>query len=308
MRLVAFLATAATVAVAAPLGLYGIQDNGSSSAGALSLIDVTTGAIASIGEGLPMEAVAQEVSTIDGSSEVYYVIGYNMSSYSPNVVGISLATGSVLSSAPISFTEQGFIGVGQNIAWAPDTNAIIASGQNAKGDHLYGYVDPVSGNFTQRAIVQCGDKCDDVMAGPADYAPDTHVFVAQLGTLGSDPAIDFIAVNMSSGKPAPKPDCGGLETLDYDRKSGSFYGIGLQVRFSRRSMLGLASFESVTAACLAQVSPTVQRTLVKMTPDASSCSVVGIIPDYFMIGAGVSAIDETAGILYWISGELPSSC
>jgi hypothetical protein len=250
MRIFVVIAIA-VAATAAPLGLYGIQDSGSSSAGALARIDVSTGAMSSLGGGLPMEAVAQEVSTIDGSSEVYYVIGYNMSSYTPNVVGISLATGSILSSAPISFAEEAFIGVGQNIAWAPDTNAIIASGQNSKGDHLYGYVDPATGNFTQRAIVQCGDKCDDVMAGPADYAPDTHVFVAQLGTLGSDPAIDFIAVNMSSGKPAPKPDCGGLETLDYDKKSGYFYGIGLQVH-RKAAEVKFSALRScwVIAACL----------------------------------------------------------
>ena len=82
---------------------------------------------------------------------------------------------------------------------------------------------------------------------------------------------------MSSGNVYSTADCDTVETLDYDKASGYFFGIGL-----------------LTA-------PSVQRALVRLTPDAKTCSVVGVIPDYFMIGAGVSALDESSGILYWVA-------
>lgn len=82
---------------------------------------------------------------------------------------------------------------------------------------------------------------------------------------------------MSSGALYTAADCGGVETLDYDPVSGAFYGVGLRA------------------------SPSVQRTLVRLAPDARSCSVVGAIPDYIMIAAGVSALDSTGGVLYWVA-------
>lgn len=82
---------------------------------------------------------------------------------------------------------------------------------------------------------------------------------------------------MSNGDVYATPDCNTVETLDYDSTSGSFFGIGLQL------------------------TPTVQRTLVKLSPDAKSCSVVGTIPNYVMIAGGMSALDSNAGVLYWIS-------
>ena len=78
---------------------------------------------------------------------------------------------------------------------------------------------------------------------------------------------------MSSGGLYSTVDCDSLDTLDYDKASGAFYGIGLLT------------------------SPQVQRVLVRLSPDAKACNVVGAIPDHFMIAGGVSALDEGAGIL-----------
>ena len=82
---------------------------------------------------------------------------------------------------------------------------------------------------------------------------------------------------MSSGDVYTTSDCGGLETIDYDAGSGAFYGIGLRT------------------------SPAVERTLVRLSSDARSCAVVGAVPGYIMIAAGMSALDESAGVLYWIA-------
>jgi len=135
----------------------------------------------------------------------------------PNIVGVSLATGKVVSNAPIGLAEDSFIGVGQNIAWEPDTGAVIASGENAAGDHLFGLVDPITGKLTPRAQLNCTEpKCLPVMAGPADYAPDSKIYLTQLGT---STEIDFLAVNMTSGGLYSTPDCDTLETLDFDKAS-----------------------------------------------------------------------------------------
>lgn len=61
----------------------------------------------------------------------------NATTNTPNLVGISIATGSVVSAVTLAFSESSFVGVGQNIAWEPDTGGIIVSGQNAAGDHLF---------------------------------------------------------------------------------------------------------------------------------------------------------------------------
>lgn len=87
------------------------------------------------------------------------------------------------------------------------------------GDHLFGVVDPATGRFTQRAELNCTEpKClpvrtfpimpdqgpptphpyptPQVLGSPADYAPDSKVYLTQLGT-GDN--IDFLAVCASEG-------------------------------------------------------------------------------------------------------------
>jgi len=93
--------------------------------------------------------------------------------------------------------------------------------------------------------------------------------------------IEYIAVNIDSGKVAQLPWCGDAETSDYDLVSKSIYSIGLIIDSS-------APGGAV-------------RTLVQTKSDASGCSVVGNVTGYWIISMGVSAIDTDQRVLYFLS-------
>ena len=91
--------------------------------------------------------------------------GYDATAHAANLVGISLVSGEITSKVPLGFAEDGLVGVGQNIAWEPDSGAVAVSGENAAGDHLFGVVDPSTGKLTQRAQLNCTEpKCLPVRA------------------------------------------------------------------------------------------------------------------------------------------------
>jgi hypothetical protein len=76
IKLVAALATPRGIA-----GLYGLANTGSGAAGPLVTIDVSTGFMTPVGGSLTGELVAQELSALDVTMQIYYVIGTRVASY-----------------------------------------------------------------------------------------------------------------------------------------------------------------------------------------------------------------------------------
>lgn len=93
-----------------------------------------------------MEGDAQQLSTLDGSKGIYYLLGWNfttqvrkdgaaarvhnaavqpyatcaaalLSLQVPNLISIDINSGTVLHDVPLPFVEGGFVGVGQQIAF-----------------------------------------------------------------------------------------------------------------------------------------------------------------------------------------------
>jgi len=270
------------MSLAAPTaGLYGLSENANTGQLFLVNIDPKTGKQTTVGKFIASESQAQAVATIDDKNGIYYILGFD--GKAPNIMGIDVTNGAVVSEAEIpAFASETFVGVGEGIDWEPDTGAIVVAGQDNTQSWSIGLVNPKTGDFSVKAYVNNSEgKYDPVMGSPSVYTTDQRDFVMLLGVLKPTPSIEYIAVNLDSGKVAQVPWCGDTETSDYDLVSKSIFGIGLIV--DRKAPGGAV------------------RTLVQVKSDASGCSVVGNITDYWIISMGVSAIDTDNRVLYFLS-------
>jgi hypothetical protein len=279
--LLLLLLQAATLCAAVNAGLYGLSESATTGQLFLVNIDPKTGKQTTVGKFIASEAQAQAVATIDDKNGVYYILGYD--GKAPNVMGIDVTTGAVVSEAEIpAFASEAFVGVGQGIDWEPDTGSIVVAGQDTTLSWSIGLVDPITGKFVQKAFLNNTEgKYDPVLGSPSVYTTDQRDFVMLLGVLKPTPAIAYMAVSLVDGNVAQMPWCGDTETTDYDLQSKSIYGIGLIID-------PLAPGGAM-------------RTLVQVKSDASSCQVVGNVTGYWIISMGVSAIDTENRVLYFLS-------
>jgi len=262
-------------------GLYGLGEDPSSGQLSLVSIDPKTGQQTKIGKFIASEAQAQAVATVDDTNGIYYILGYD--GKAPNIMGLDINTGAVVSEAEIpAFATETFVGVGEGIDWEPDTGSIVCAGQDTTMSWSIGLVNPQTGDFTLKGYLNNTEgKYDPVLGSPSVYTVDQRDYVMLLGVVKPSPNIEYLAVNLDSGKVAQMPWCGDTETTNYDLKTKAIYGIGLTID------------PDAPAGAV--------RTLVQVKSDASSCMVVGNITGYWIIEMGVSAIDETNRVLYFVS-------
>lgn len=265
---------------AVPSGLFGLNLD---SSGHLSLVEVNpkTGAQTVLGSFLKGEGLAQGLATIDEKNGIYYILGFD--GLRPNIVGIDITAAKVVSKAEVAvFATEPLIGVGQGIDWEPDTGAVVAAGQDKTKSWTIGLVNPKNGSFTRKAYLNNSEGTyDPVLGSPSVYTTDQGDFIMELGVVKPTPNIEYLAVNLKSGKVAQLPWCGSTETANYDLTSKSIFGVGLIV--DPDAPMGA------------------RRTLVQVKSDASACTVVGNITGYLMINGGISAIDTENRILYFVA-------
>jgi hypothetical protein len=77
---------------------------------------------------------------------------------------------------------------------------------------------------------------------------------------------------MTSGHTGSFPDCGDLQTINWDNARGAFVGIGLY--------------------------PNKTRTVVAMDAVTGFCDILGSVPGYFYIMAGQAGLDASTGALW----------
>jgi len=270
-----------TVGEAVSAGLFGLSVDPNSDQLFLVRIDPKTGKTTTIGKMIASEAQGQAVATIDNKNGIYYILGYD--GKAPNIMGIDTSNGAIVSEAEIpAFAVEAFVGVGEGIDWEPDTGAIVCAGQDVTLSWSIGLVDPKTGDFTLKAYLNNTERMyDPVLGSPSVYTTDQRDFVMLLGIVTPTPGIDYLAVNLDSGKIAQMPWCGTTETVDYDLETKSIYGIGLIIDPGQPGGA--------------------MRTLVQVKSDASGCGVVGNVTGYWIISMGVSAIDTENRILYFLS-------
>ena len=273
LRALAALAAASAAAAAAPAGLYGL----SAATGLIRIFD--NGTTVAVGPSLGSKyAQAQGLSTIDVAGALYYSILYDLSTSKPMLVGLSLATGAVASAIPVPFAEEGFIGVGQWLAFQGPR--VIVGGQNAAQLHLVGTIDPVKGGYKQLTTLNA--TLLDVLGGcHAAYVKSSDEVLIQLGTQ-NPPAINVYAIDATTGavRVDVMTDTANIVTLSYDATTDVVVGLGIQVAGGK-----------------------LQRTISSLDPKSLKVTTIGKTSVEVIESGGISAYNTVSKGLYWIGDK-----
>jgi hypothetical protein len=223
-------------------------------------------------------------STFDSNDSLFFFIGANTSfnPVQPFIVGLDVASGQPFTSAPLpAFTEGGFVGVGQALAYCAASSRLVGIGQGPDGTHLVGFIEPESGAWELLASISSNYSVD-----PTTPAVCSDAAQAVLLVLGSpDGANQLIfAVDINTGAVSAVvedfPDGHDLQTLAQDPVSGAIYGIGL------------------VPAAGAQGS--YNRTLAVLDPVHLNASIVGLVPGWLVSWGGFAAVDAASRSLLWV--------
>lgn len=235
------------------------------------------------------------VSTFDAAAGVLFTLDLN----DATVVGISAATGAVISRAPLprvfATAECVFI------AWAPDLRGLALVGDAANGTHVVGLLDPATGAFSLRAAFATPGDRDNVV-GSAAYVPRAQLFVFDvMATGGALPEDSFInlAVNLTTGAVLNRTDPNGepgpsvLENRDFYAGDGLIYGTG-------------------TLQCLAGSAPcqpyAFNRTVTSLDPRTLALTVRGLVPAFGVSLGSISAVGDAGapgGSIFWLGFAAP---
>ena len=267
------LARPAAVA-AAPAGLYGLSEQQQ----LLYICD--NGTSVAVGQPLPQFLEAQGLTTIDLKKGIFYAIFYVQATSAPALVGLSLEDGSVVSTTPLPFTELGFVGVGQFLAFNGATGQAIVGGQDGAQVHHFGTITPGGNDYKEFSSMNT--SYIDVLGGcSAVYVPATDSVVVQLGfNPPSGVEINLYSISLATGAINTLLEQGdaNIETLaDYDNVTGHVFGLGISVAGS-----------------------TLQRLIVDFDPVNMTITTVGKVSVDTIESGGISAFNSKARSVYWI--------
>jgi hypothetical protein len=270
----ALASASAPAPAAAPKGLYGL----SAATGLIRIAD--NGTTTPVGPSLGAKyAQAQGLSTIDVPGQLFYSILYDLSTSKPMLVGLSLATGAVVSAVAVPFAEEGFIGVGQWLAF--EGALVIVGGQNAAQAHQVGTIDPVKGGYKQIALLNA--SLLDVLGGcHAAYVKSSNEVLIQLGTQGPPAAINVYAIDVTSGavRVSDMTETANIVTLSYDATTDVVVGLGIQVAGGK-----------------------LQRTISSLDPKTLKVTTIGKTSAEVIESGGISAYNTDSKGLYWIGDK-----
>jgi len=238
----------------------------------------TNGTQVPIGPAYPNFPQAQALSTVDEANGVLYFVGYNLQTSIPEFIGLSLADGSMVSNVPVPFAEAGFIGVGQYCAWEPKSQRMIVGGQDKAGNHMFGTIDPVAGDWN--SVANMSSKFIDVLGGDSVFVPGIGAAGSYFFQLGTTDAIDVYRLDMATGNITDFKMSQGsnIVTLDWDPRSNMLVGLGIGVNSTGDLV----------------------RTVANMDPNTGAVTTVGIVPGYVIESGGEAAFDAASGGLFWI--------
>jgi len=220
----------------------------------------------------PSELSAQQLSSIDIKRKIYYMVAFNDSDRHVYLIGLSLKDGTLRYSVRLPFKTSVLVGVGQTCNVIPATGEVLVSGRDRiRARHHVLKVNPVNG--TNSVIAEIADI--DVLGGASAYDPDFEILWLQFGIQNG--GINLFAYHIPTKTLVHNiSDTLNLETMNFDEVSGTIRGIGLQVFNSHNYTRIMMSLNSKTAAM----------------------TVVGKIPDYFIIDSGLGAINENQRSYY----------
>jgi hypothetical protein len=232
----------------------------------LVTIDPKTAKLTKVGTVVLDEIDAQQLSIIDQRNKLYYFIGLNKTSNTPQLVSLALQDGHHVSSVDLPFLESVFVGVGESIDIDPISGVLYLTGLDPQNSKLHDIIqyDPKSGKFTK--LNEIGDI--SVLGGIHAFDPKNNWLWLSYGL--PDDTIDLFAMDVSTGqwKHQNVSNPMNLETMNYDSQTGLMYGIGLTFQDQNHTRL-LLTFNTVSL----------------------KWEEVGPIPGYFIIDADLAAID-----------------
>ena len=236
------------------------------------------------------------VSAFDSVRGVFFTLDLD----DATVVGISAATGAVVSRAPLPRVFA-TVACCVFIAWAPDLHSLAVVGDAANGTHIVGLLDEATGALSVRATFATpGDR--DSAVGNAAYVPRAQLFVFNVMATGGElPEDSFVnyAVNLSSGTVFNRTDPNGepgpsvLESRNFYAGDGLIYGTG-------------------TLQCINDPPPCEQyafnRTVTSLDPRTLALTVRGLVLS-FGVGLGsISAVGDAGtpgGSIFWLGFAAP---
>jgi hypothetical protein len=270
---------------AAP-GLFGMS--GFSDSPQLLGIDALTGAVAPVSPtnaSLPFEEVAMGLAAIDDASATYYVVGLNESRQAATVVGVSLATGAVVSSCASPFA---FTGAGESVTWAgaPRSQLIVGGHLRGSGARALGALDMGSCAYTNLATLPASLLSWPAAASAYVPASDELVVVFSADALGS--RTQLVSISLASGNSSLWPDgtgspCSRAESLSLDRASGLLFSIG-------------------GADAGADGAANATRQLLELDPRQRSCAKQGdVSPPFLDMLESLAGFDASSREVLWVS-------
>ena len=262
-------------AYAATPGLFGIL-----SGAQLARINPVDGSASPVGQGLSYEAVGQNLAAIDRTHGVYYLLGYNTSSKSTNLVGVNMTIGAVVTDVATPFILPGFFASGECfLAFSDARGKAVLAGQMAIGaPYTFVLMDTSSGVYSIVAQLNASQY------GPVGYAPSVLVpdrdeyvvmYARNPGTTGE--VLSLFSISLADGGVSLwDDDCGDAVVLDFDGGSGLVYGIGQDRQHNY------------------------ERALFSFDPSGKNCTRVGgDITAFETLVVGEGAIDSSARVFYW---------
>lgn len=264
LAVLAMLVAAASASSAG--ALYGLSAN------AALIVISSNGTVRQLSDPQPY-AQAQQLSCVDAQRSIFYFIGYDQATSTPNLIGLSLTTGATLTTTPLpSFYDGTYVGIGQYIAVQPSSPRVFVGGQDVSRNHIVGLVDPASGAF--EVLANLTSSLRDVFGGTSVFVPATNELWFELD-------VDIMILDLATRAiTAVIPVNASYEILgmNLDARSGLVYG------------LGGGPGQGV-------------RTVVALDPQLRTITPVGAVPAYAMQMGGMTAYDPVARSVFWIGQE-----
>ena len=265
--------------------LFALNDVPSGMPGSFRLVTIDLGD----GTRVPVSQTGAEInytpgsSTIDRDHSVLYFIGQpqpNLNGpWNLTVVGVSLETGAVISTANIpgadSIRSSGEIWTA-GIAYASDLGKLVLSISTAANSHLVGTVHPSTGDWNLLATVDHPSSVGTVQPGSETYIPGKQTYLFQLGV---NHVITQFAYDFKTGvlRNATSPQ---FSDFVYNPHDGMVWGHGVAIGPNKTYFVRtLAKMDSAT---------------LKFEPVHSGLEVLTVE------NAG-PAFDEDRQIMYWMT-------
>lgn len=211
----------------------------------------------------------QQLSAVDADRGIFYYIGYSQQSQSPYLLGLSLATGATLTTTPLPFFDQTYVGVGQYLAVEPASASVFVGGQDASRNHIMGLVAPGTGEF--QVLCNLTSALRDVFGGASVFVPET-------GELWFELDLDIMILTLATKR---------VEVLPV---SASFNILGMTRDPSSGVVVGLSGGPGQGV-----------RTVVALHPATRTIAVTGEVPGYGMQMGGITAYDWAAKSVFWMA-------